>query len=112
MKRLILYVLRILLILLFVLFVYILITNLSLRCALKDLRNKNEAELKSRIEQERKLVRQDLDDKYGAKLISFEDTAKSLEAEKNKTKQLEQKLGETKEKNQKIRKKQENTTHP
>jgi flagellar motility protein MotE (MotC chaperone) len=100
-KKISLFILIIVIFLLAGLFASFLVTNLSLRTALGDLENKKEAELKSKIAQERELIRKDLDEKYRADLVSFEAMAKRLEIEKKRLKDLEEKM-------QKL---EENTTH-
>lgn len=97
MKKTILYILGIMALLLLGLFVYILVASLSLKGILRDLEHRKEAELKSKIDQERELIRRDIDEKYRADLVSFEVLAKRLEIEKERMKELEQRL-EKKEK--------------
>ncbi len=99
MKRTTLYILGSIALLLLGLFAYILVSNLSLKGVFRDLEKKKEAELKSKIVQERELIRRDLDEKYRADLVSFEAMAKRLEIEKKRMKELEQKLEKKEQKN-------------
>jgi len=100
-KKVILYIIGIIAFLLLGLFAYILVINLSLKGVLRDLESKKETELKSKIAQERELIRKDLDEKYRADLVSFEVMAKRLELEKKRMKELEQKLDKMEKKGQK-----------
>lgn len=101
MRRLILYILGIMVFLFLGFLVYILMINLSLKRALRDFENRKEAELKSKIAQERESIRRDLDEKYRADLVSFEVMKKRLEIEKERTKELQEKFDKLEKKGQK-----------
>lgn len=99
MKKITILILITLILLLAGIFTYILVINLSLKGVLRDLEHRKETELKSKIAQERELIRRDLDEKYRADLVSFEVMAKRLEIEKKRMKELEQKLEKKEQKN-------------
>lgn len=57
----------------------------------KELQNKN-AEITAKLIEEKQKIRQDLDEKYRADMVSFEALSKRLEAEKKKAAELEKEL--------------------
>ncbi len=66
--------------------------NLSLKNTIANLDNNKEKEFKDRLAKERALIREDLDEKYRADMVSFEAMYKRLEIEKKKMKELQERL--------------------
>jgi len=100
-KKIAIFILIVLVIFLIGLIGHLMALNTGLKRAITELDMKKEAEFKSRLKQEKELVKRDLDEKYRADMVSFEALAKRLEIEKKRLKQTEEELKNLK-----------STTHP
>jgi hypothetical protein len=71
---------------------YSLITIKSLNAKIKKLNAQRDKELRAGIDKEMEFVRQDMQEKYAADMVSYQAMAKRLEIEKKKAAELENQL--------------------
>lgn len=67
---------------------YLVANNLYLSKSIRDLSLNNDKEFTRDLNLERELIRKELNRQYRSEMVSFENTAKSLEKEKNRNKEL------------------------
>ena len=80
---------------------YFLAESLKIRQTLVNIGKEKEEEFSLRLKKEKELIREDMEFRFRPDIRSFEETAKSLELERNKVKDLEAKLKEQTKENQK-----------
>jgi len=68
------------------------LNNLTLKKNIKEVDKRKEKEFKEKLAQERVILSKNLDQEHKPELASFEETYKSLNAEKKRTKALQEKL--------------------
>jgi len=76
---------------LIVLCVYLAFANFQLNNKFKTFEKAKQVEFKEKLAKARELIRQDLQGKYSADIVSYQAMVKRLEIEKNKVKELEAK---------------------
>ncbi len=72
--------------------VYLFIDNLNLNKGIEDISRQNEEKLKKELQQQRQLIKKELDAKHRLDIAAYETMAKRLELEKNSNKELEKQL--------------------
>ncbi len=70
--------------------------NIQLNKSLNELDQRKDQEFTLKLDKEKEFIRQDLEEKYAADIVSYNAMAKRLEIEKKKVKELEEKEGNTK----------------
>lgn len=67
-------------------------SNLVLKQALSQIKDSRESELRTVLQQERKAILRDVEEKHKADMVSFEALAKRMEIERQRNKQLQEQL--------------------
>jgi len=75
---------------------FLLKENIQLKKSFDGLDQRKEQEFASKLAKEKQFIRQDLEEKYAADIVSYNAMAKRLEIEKKKVKELEEKEGNIK----------------
>ena len=78
--------------------IYLANVNSNLKMSIQDFSAKNETELKKLIEDERKKVKDDVEELHRSDMVSYQAMAKRLEIEKSKAREMQEKLKELEKK--------------